>query len=106
MTFTKKFAATVFSAVVLLTGFASNNQASAAGLSREEAAILAGTGGFLLGALVGSSHHRHHGHHSRVIYVEDSWDAHVSRCLARYRSYDPSTDTYVGYDGYERRCRL
>jgi hypothetical protein len=103
MTFTKKFAATVFSAVVLLTGFASNNQASAAGLSREEAAILAGTGGFLLGALVGSSHHRHH---SRVIYVEDSWDAHVSRCLARYRSYDPSTDTYVGYDGYERRCRL
>ena len=49
MTFTKKIAATVFSAVVLMTGFASNNQASAAGLSREEAAILAGTGGFLLG---------------------------------------------------------
>jgi hypothetical protein len=30
----------------------------------------------------------------------------VDRCLARYRSYDPRTDTYVGYDGYERRCNL
>ncbi|WP_416356936.1 BA14K family protein [Aureimonas phyllosphaerae] len=32
--------------------------------------------------------------------------SHVDRCLARYRSYDPRTDTYVGYDGYERRCNL
>ncbi|WP_061933545.1 BA14K family protein [Aureimonas sp. AU22] len=32
--------------------------------------------------------------------------SHVERCLARYRSYDPRSDTYVGYDGYERRCNL
>ncbi|MER8440615.1 BA14K family protein [Mesorhizobium sp. M1312] len=33
-----------------------------------------------------------------------SW--HVRRCLNRYQSYDPYSDTYVGYDGYRHRCRL
>ncbi|WP_182086737.1 BA14K family protein [Aureimonas sp. ME7] len=32
--------------------------------------------------------------------------SHVERCFARYRSYDPRSDTYVGYDGYARRCNL
>jgi BA14K-like protein len=102
MSITKKLSVSLIAAAVLATGFGSVNQASAAGLSREEAAILAGAGGFVLGAIVGSHGHRRH---SRVVYV-DSWDAHVSRCLARYRSYDPHSDTYIGYDGYERRCRL
>jgi len=31
--------------------------------------------------------------------------AHVRWCLNRYRSYDPRTDTYLGYDGYRHRCR-
>jgi hypothetical protein len=31
-------------------------------------------------------------------------DAHVQWCLNRYRSYDPSTDTFMGYDGYRHRC--
>ncbi|WP_279480517.1 BA14K family protein [Aureimonas sp. SK2] len=39
-------------------------------------------------------------------YGTYSRSSHVERCLARYRSYDPRTDTYVGYDGYERRCNL
>ncbi len=29
-----------------------------------------------------------------------------SRCLARYSSYDPDSDTYIGYDGYQHYCRL
>ncbi|MCC8235699.1 BA14K family protein [Pinisolibacter aquiterrae] len=33
-------------------------------------------------------------------------DGHVDRCLRRYRSYDPSTDAYRGYDGRLHRCRL
>lgn len=33
-------------------------------------------------------------------------DGHVARCLNRYRSYDPDTDTYRGYDGRLHRCRL
>lgn len=105
MSITKKLSVSLLAAAVLATGFGSVNQASAAGLSREEAAILAGAGGFVLGAIVGS--HGHHGHrrHGQVIYV-NSWDAHVARCLARYRSYDPHSDTYINRNGYERRCRL
>ena len=30
--------------------------------------------------------------------------AHVEWCLNRYRSYNPRTDTYRGYDGYDHRC--
>lgn len=103
MSFTKKFAATAVAVAVLMTGFVTTNQASASGLTREQAAILAGTGGFILGAMIANSHHRHG---TRVIYVEDRWDSHVSRCLDRYASYDPSSDTFIGYDGYEHRCRL
>lgn len=28
-----------------------------------------------------------------------------SYCYSRYRSFDPNTGTFVGYDGYERFCR-
>jgi hypothetical protein len=30
--------------------------------------------------------------------------AHVRWCLNRYRSYDPSSDSFLGYDGYRHRC--
>jgi hypothetical protein len=30
--------------------------------------------------------------------------AHVHWCLNRYRSYDPASDTFLGYDGYRHRC--
>lgn len=35
-----------------------------------------------------------------------SWAAHVDRCEARYKSYDPETDMFLGYDGDYHRCRL
>ena len=103
MSITKKLSVSLLAAVVLATGFGSANQASAAGLSREEAAILAGAGGFIVGTLVGAASERHSGH--RRVYV-DSWDAHVARCYARYRTYDEGSDTYLSNSGYERRCRL
>ncbi|WP_321342533.1 BA14K family protein [Breoghania sp.] len=31
--------------------------------------------------------------------------AHVNWCLRRYRSYNPRTDRYLGYDGRYHRCR-
>ncbi|WP_417681331.1 BA14K family protein [Roseibium sp.] len=31
--------------------------------------------------------------------------AHVRWCLNRYRSYNPRTDQYLGYDGYYHYCR-
>lgn len=36
----------------------------------------------------------------------DYGDAHVRRCLNRYRSYNPKTDLFRGYDGRLHRCRL
>jgi len=30
---------------------------------------------------------------------------HVEWCLGRYRSYNPNTDRYLGYDGHYHRCR-
>jgi len=41
----------------------------------------------------------------RVEYNRSRGD-HVEACFARYRSYDPRTDTFVGYDGYRHRCDL
>ncbi len=36
--------------------------------------------------------------------VYAGYDAHVAWCLRRYRSYDPASDTYLGYDGRYHRC--
>ena len=30
--------------------------------------------------------------------------SHVQWCLNRYRSYDPGSNTFMGYDGYRHRC--
>ena len=30
--------------------------------------------------------------------------AHVRWCLSQYRSYNPATNTYTGYDGYQHDC--
>jgi hypothetical protein len=38
--------------------------------------------------------------------VYETRRGHVARCLARYRSYDPRTDTFMGYDGRPHYCRL
>lgn len=33
-------------------------------------------------------------------------NSHVAACSARYRSYDPRSDTFLGYDGYRHACTL
>ncbi len=40
-----------------------------------------------------------------VYYPRQNWArAHVDWCLSNYRSYNPATDTFMGYDGYAHRC--
>ena len=59
-------------------------------------------------------HHRHYRHmrsggsisFSISIPVRSSWAVHVRRCEARYGSYDRYSDTYIGLDYREHRCRL
>ncbi|MBA3448205.1 MAG: BA14K family protein [Pseudaminobacter sp.] len=82
-------------------------QSSAGGLSRGEAAAIAGIGGFIVGATIANSAQRHYpdypsGYGGRT----SSWEHHVDRCYARYRSYDHRTDTYLGYDGQYHYCQL
>jgi len=37
-------------------------------------------------------------------YDNDYGDGHVQWCLNRYRSYNPNTDSFLGYDGRYHRC--
>ena len=39
-------------------------------------------------------------------YHYNSWEAHVQRCYAHYKTYDHRTDTYISFSGYPRRCNL
>jgi hypothetical protein len=38
------------------------------------------------------------------VYRYPSVDAAVAYCMRRYRSYDPYSMTYLGYDGYRHAC--
>lgn len=102
MSLKTKIASTLLSLTVLagvLGGTVAQSEAKK--LSKGEVAAIAGVGGVLLGLGIANANRGpdYYGY-------SNSWDAHVQRCFARYRSYNPYTDTYVGYDGYERRCRL
>jgi hypothetical protein len=38
------------------------------------------------------------------VYYSGWTEAHVEWCLSQYRSYNPATNTYPGYDGYTYEC--
>lgn len=56
-------------------------------------AFVAGIFGLAVGAAIANSAN-HGGSH------------HVARCEAQYRSYNPRTDMFLGYDGHHHRCML
>jgi hypothetical protein len=100
-------------AVALSLSSASPSSADPAG-----AAIAGGVLGFMAGAAAagaGPAYHyndrdfgrwRVYGGHWG--YRDDfGWRRHIRDCFAAYgRSYDPRTDSYIGRNGYPRRCRL
>ncbi|MEE9375790.1 MAG: BA14K family protein [Rhizobiaceae bacterium] len=46
--------------------------------------------------------------YQRPVYVAprvSSHKRHVKRCYAAYRTYDHRSDTFIGYDGNEHKCR-
>lgn len=100
----RKIAAALMGLTIAAGGVGSIGRAEAGSLTPAEAAAIAGLGGFIVGNIVGHAQH-HHPRRARVVVV-DSWDLHVARCEARYRTYDEASDTYVGFDGRERLCRL
>ncbi|ESX89458.1 MULTISPECIES: BA14K family protein [unclassified Mesorhizobium] len=101
--FTRKIASALIASTVAATSLVGTVQPSAAHSHHHNReigiGIAAGVGGFVLGSLLNQQ--------PRTVYVGDeggSW--HVRRCANRYASYDPYSDTYVGYDGYRHYCRL
>ena len=77
-------------------------QSEAGKLSKDEVAAIAGIGGFVLGLGIANANRGpdYYGYHPT------SWEIHVNRCYARYKTYDHRTDTYISYGGYPRRCML
>lgn len=64
-------------------------------------ALAAGLIGFALGAaIIGSQQER------QKAYDRRGDTSHIGQCRARYRSYDASSDTYLGNDGYRHYCKL
>jgi hypothetical protein len=44
-------------------------------------------------------------HGSREAYASVDGSANGTTCAQRYRSYDPGSGTYLGYDGQRHSCR-
>ena len=58
--------------------------------------------GFAAGAIVAGA--AANANQPRGVVVVD--DGHAQRCAARYRSYDPASDTFLAYSGQRLRCNL
>lgn len=63
--------------------------------------VAAGIFGFAIGAAILGGIARQSGS-----YSGSDWQNHVDACEARYRSYNPRTDMFLGYDGQYHRCNL
>jgi hypothetical protein len=78
--------------------------------SRRGAAVAAGVlGGLAVGAMIGAATAAPPppppppGYYDgRGYYVDDDWYAY---CASKYRSFDPATGTFMGYDGIRRPCQ-
>lgn len=63
-------------------------------------AIIAGVLGFVLGAAIAGSQQEQQAVRSRL--EDPNW---IAYCARKYRSFDPNSGTYLGYDGLRHYCR-
>jgi hypothetical protein len=65
----------------------------------------AGLAGFAAGALLGSAlAPRPYYYYDEPAYAYEPPAPDVAYCERHFRSYDPATGTYLGYDGYRHPC--
>lgn len=77
--------------------------------SRNTGAFL---GGLAAGAIIGgvvASQPRYYapGYYAPpppAVYAAPEYDDAVAYCMSRFKSYDPASGTYLGYDGYRKPC--
>jgi hypothetical protein len=60
-------------------------------------------GGLAAGAIIGGAIAQSQAQAAAAVPVVPADDA-VAYCMQRFRSYDPASGTYVGYDGIRRPC--
>jgi hypothetical protein len=86
MTLTGRIAITTATAIITAT-------ATTAGIGMTDvgAAVVLGIVGLAAGAIIAGQGHGGSSYHAI--------------CARKYRSYDPRSGTYLGYDGYRHRCR-
>jgi hypothetical protein len=75
------------------------------------AAIAAGVAGAIIGGIIASQGRSYYDYpypvypyHPYPVYRSYHYDPAAAYCMRRFRSYDPYSGTYVGYDGYRRYC--
>ncbi len=67
------------------------------------AGVAAGViGGAIIGGAIANSR-RHYYYAEPPVYDGPPDDA-VAYCMRQFKSYDPRTGTYLGYDGYRHPC--
>ena len=66
-------------------------------------AAAAGIAGLAAGALIGGAIASQQAQAAAPTYAVPDQNA-VAYCAQRYRSYDPASGTYLGYDGVRRSC--
>ncbi len=66
-------------------------------------AAAAGIAGLAAGALIGGAIASQQAQAAAPTYVVPDQNA-VAYCAQRYRSYDPASGTFLGYDGVRRSC--
>ena len=82
-------------------------------VSRSGRALTAGiVGGLILGGVIASQWPYHYGYapypyyrpYPYPVYRHYVHPAEIAACAKRFRSYDPYTMTYLGYDGRRHPC--
>ena len=68
--------------------------------------IAAGLFGLTFGAILGGAIANSNNRNGDRVVGRVNGNSHVAACYARYRSYDESTDTFLGYDGRRHYCNL
>ena len=108
---------TASAAVAALTGVALMVSATTTPAAAGNHAAAAALGGFAVGTIFGAAAAQPRYYAPAPVYVAPApvyvepapvvyYDRHDARCVARYRSYNPATNTWVDFQGRVRYCRL
>ena len=98
-----KFIAFAAAGLVAIAASASLTAPSSAHPFPVGAGLVGGMLGFVAGAAVANAADQGYDYRYDRGY---GYRDHVEACEDAYRSYDPRTDTYTGFDGYSHVCNL